>query len=240
MSSGRRVRRRSSVTPLPAGEDDGERLARLIETFMRLSDALLADCTSGIKPMGGSHARALRLLLKCRLASERPTQQKLGELLCIDKSNVARLCQKLETVGLVVQERDPADGRARILTLTDRGARAAKTASRTAGRRFRRLCLGIPRMLAAESGKRLSRRAAPRRHEQCGFVSSSGRVGRPRRPSPPSRAGRRMRDQDFGHPLLFLKALISFMRSLLTVRPPPGAEQTGSRAGRRWSAARSA
>jgi DNA-binding MarR family transcriptional regulator len=88
------------------------------------------------------------------------TQQELGRGLCIDKSNVARLCAKMELAGHIRQERTPLDGRARLLSLTDSGLEVAVAVERSSLRRFRqidgalnpRLRPGVLEALAALNG----------------------------------------------------------------------------------------
>jgi DNA-binding MarR family transcriptional regulator len=67
------------------------------------------------------------------------TQQDLGCVLGIDKSNVARLCAKMERAGHVKQERSPDDGRARLISLTKAGGRVAEAVGRASQERFRRV-----------------------------------------------------------------------------------------------------
>jgi DNA-binding MarR family transcriptional regulator len=53
-------------------------------------------------------------------------QKDLARELGIDKSNVARLCHRMEGAGHVDQLRSPTDGRARFLKLTKRGIDVAR------------------------------------------------------------------------------------------------------------------
>ncbi len=50
-------------------------------------------------------------------------QRTLGERIGADRSTTADVADRLERRGLISQERDPNDGRRRLLELTDRGAR---------------------------------------------------------------------------------------------------------------------
>lgn len=72
------------------------------------------------------------------------TQQALGEALSIDKSNVARLCEKMQRLGHVTQGPSPTDGRARLLALTARGRRAAQEVDRASRQRFAVLLAAVP------------------------------------------------------------------------------------------------
>jgi DNA-binding MarR family transcriptional regulator len=74
----------------------------------------------------------------------RATQRELGRALGIDKSNVARLCRRMESAGHLVQSRSAEDGRARLLSLTTIGERVAKNLEGSSRDRFRRLMSSIP------------------------------------------------------------------------------------------------
>jgi DNA-binding MarR family transcriptional regulator len=137
-------RKRSSVIPFRTNREDGDRLKQLIQTFIRSSGVLSADRTPCSRPLAVSHAHALMLLRECGRTGQRPTQQDLGKRLGIDKSNVARLCQRMERAGHLMQERSRTDGRARLLALTARGARVASEVERASRARYQRLCAAIP------------------------------------------------------------------------------------------------
>jgi DNA-binding MarR family transcriptional regulator len=92
-----------------------------------------------------SHAHALMVLLETARKGNRVTQCDLGQALGIDKSNVARLCRRMEGAGHLVQSRSDDDGRARLLSLTTRGTRLAKNVERSSRDRFRSLMSAIPR-----------------------------------------------------------------------------------------------
>jgi DNA-binding MarR family transcriptional regulator len=77
-------------------------------------------------------------------AGRRATQRELGQALHIDKSNVARLCRRMERAGHLVQNRSAEDGRARLLSLTTIGQRVAKNVEGSSRDRFQRLMSGIP------------------------------------------------------------------------------------------------
>ena len=61
-------------------------------------------------------------------------QTTVGELAALDKSNLADVVQRLLARGSVLRQRDPADGRRRILTIAD-PARAELTSLSPAARR---------------------------------------------------------------------------------------------------------
>jgi DNA-binding MarR family transcriptional regulator len=90
------------------------------------------------------------VLLETARGGEHVTQRELGQALGIDKSNVTRLCRRMESAGHLVQSRSADDGRARLLSLTTRGTRLAKSVERSSRDRFRRLTSAIPRRSRAE------------------------------------------------------------------------------------------
>ncbi len=124
-------------------EADGEALRRQIQRFIRQLGLLANDRTPCGEPLAVSHAHALMVLVEHHRAGRRPTQQDLGRVLGIDKSNVARLCSKMEASGQLVQKRSTRDGRLRLLTLTSRGARLASAVERSSQERFREIILGV-------------------------------------------------------------------------------------------------
>ena len=126
---------------LPTSQGDTLRL--LIQGFIRESGLLSVDQTPCGKPLAISHAHALMVLLDDRRGGRKPTQQELGRVLRIDKSNVTRLCQKMEKAGQVIQERGPGDGRMRLLALTDRGVRLARSVEQASRQRFQRLIMAV-------------------------------------------------------------------------------------------------
>jgi DNA-binding MarR family transcriptional regulator len=85
------------------------------------------------------------VLLEAAREGNRLTQRELGQALGIDKSNVARLCRRMESAGHVVQSRSADDGRARLLSLTAVGKRLATNVERSSRDRFQRLMSAIPR-----------------------------------------------------------------------------------------------
>src|ERR1039457_1643788 len=104
----------------PSRDTVGGDLRRLIQTFIRSIGLLAGDQTPCGQPLAVSHAHALMVLLEATREDNRLTQRELGQVLGIDKSNVARLCRRMESAGHVVQSRSADDGRARLLSLTDR------------------------------------------------------------------------------------------------------------------------
>jgi DNA-binding MarR family transcriptional regulator len=129
----------------PASDIEATRLRLLIQAFVRSSGLLAGDQTPCGHPVAVSHAHALMVLLETARKGRHLTQRELGQALGIDKSNVARLCRRMETAGHLVQSRSADDGRARLLALTTRGTRVAKNVERSSRSRFQALMSAIPR-----------------------------------------------------------------------------------------------
>ena len=83
-------------------------------------------------PLTTSHAWAL---LELRDAGPMTTTA-LAERLSIDRTNVSRLCARLESDGEVERIPHPHDGRARLVKLTDEGERLAATVDQTSTDHF--------------------------------------------------------------------------------------------------------
>lgn len=71
------------------------------------------------------------------------SQQELGRELCIDKSNVARLCAQMTKAGHALQKQSAHDGRSRRVSLTARGKTLARKVHDASGARFRLLLAGL-------------------------------------------------------------------------------------------------
>lgn len=131
-----------SPTPRPAG--DAEHLRRLVQQLVRSFGLLAANTTPCGEPVSPSYAHALMILLERRRLAQMTSQAELGALLGIDKSNVTRLCGRMEAAGQLVQKRAPGDGRSRLLALTARGATLATRIEETSRARFGRVIAAIP------------------------------------------------------------------------------------------------
>lgn len=83
-------------------------------------------------PLTTSHAWAL---LELRDAGP-STVSALAERLNIDRTNVSRLCARMESDGEVARVAHPQDGRARLVKLTDKGERLAATVDRSSTDHF--------------------------------------------------------------------------------------------------------
>src|SRR5436309_2282258 len=108
---------------------NADELRRLMQRLFRRFGALATSSTPCGKPLSIAHAHGLLVLL----ASGETTQQALGAELCIDKSNVARLCAKMVEAGHVIQRQSEQDGRSRIVSLTARGERLAREVDAASG-----------------------------------------------------------------------------------------------------------
>jgi len=60
----------------------------------------------------------------------------LAARLNIDRTNVSRLCARMESVGEIEGASHPCDGRARLVQLTDAGARLARNVDATSADHF--------------------------------------------------------------------------------------------------------
>ncbi len=92
------------------------------------------------KPASVSEAHALMELAR----TERLSQNELAARLLLEKSTVSRLVGGLVARGWVERERDPTDGRAVRLALTERGARAAGEIGEARRRKFDGVLERIP------------------------------------------------------------------------------------------------
>ena len=97
------------------------------------------------QPISPSYAHALMVLLEHVGAPPQVSQADLGLILGIDKSNIARLCGRMEAAGHVTQERAPNDGRSRLVTLTATGKRLAQRIDQASRDRFSRIVTALPR-----------------------------------------------------------------------------------------------
>jgi DNA-binding MarR family transcriptional regulator len=120
--------------------DQTDELRRIMQRFFRRFGALAADSTPCGKPLSIAHAHALMVLL----TKDELSQRELGAELCIDKSNVARLCAKMVDAGHVKQRPSKEDGRSRRVSLTARGERLAREVDDASRARFGSLLTGLP------------------------------------------------------------------------------------------------
>jgi DNA-binding MarR family transcriptional regulator len=122
-------------------QDPVDELRRATQRFFRRFGALSAESTPCGQPLSMAHAHALMIL---RSRGEL-SQQALGAELCIDKSNVARLCAKMVRAGHVKQRASKQDGRSRLVTLSARGTQLAQTVDAASRERFGALLEDVPK-----------------------------------------------------------------------------------------------
>lgn len=95
-------------------------------------------------PLSASHAWALLELVD----ASPMTVTALAERLNIDRTNVSRLCTRMEALGEVERVAHPGDGRARLVKLTERGERLAHTVDRSSTGHFDRVLDRLDRDVA--------------------------------------------------------------------------------------------
>jgi DNA-binding MarR family transcriptional regulator len=126
-------------------KSDSDRLRGLVQRFVRSFGLLVTKETPCGQPLSPSYAHALMVLLE-RAREQAPTSQAaLGVTLGIDKSNVTRLCSRMEAAGHVSQERASDDGRSRLVSLTGSGKRLAQRIEQASQARFSRIVVALPR-----------------------------------------------------------------------------------------------
>jgi DNA-binding MarR family transcriptional regulator len=116
-----------------------DELRGLVQRLFRRFGTLGADTTPCGKPLSIAHAHALMILL----GRSELTQRELGAELCIDKSNVARLCAKMVDDGHAVQTAGVQDRRNRVVALTPAGKRLAREVNSASRQRFETLLAGL-------------------------------------------------------------------------------------------------
>src|SRR4051812_35895403 len=92
-----------------------------IQRFVRSFGLLNGDQTPCGLPLSPSHAHALMALIDRERSHQRSTQQDLVKILGVDKSNVPRLCAKMLESGHLSQQPSLDDGRAWLVSLTEKG-----------------------------------------------------------------------------------------------------------------------
>ena len=91
-----------------------------------------------------SEAHALMELKARYERNEPPTLADLRDTLQIDKSNISRLCKRLQSKGLVECHPCEVDGRAKRIVLTDEGLKLATIVDDASLRRFSELVAALP------------------------------------------------------------------------------------------------
>lgn len=129
---------------MQARQEDAEQLRALVQEFVRRFGLLVTRQTPCGFPISPSHAHALMLLLRRSREGQATFQSDLAGTLGIDKSNVARLCERMADAGHATQSVSPADGRSRLVTLTAKGARLAQQIDQGSRDRFSAVAECIP------------------------------------------------------------------------------------------------
>ena len=84
-------------------------------------------------PMSAAHAHAL---LTLREATAPMSISALARTVNIDRTNVSRLCARMEELGEVERSAHPSDGRSRLIVLTTRGQKLAAHVDTTSAQHF--------------------------------------------------------------------------------------------------------
>ena len=121
-----------------------EELRAQLQTFARQFDTLNDAHDIDGEVLSGSCRRALLILLDCHDLDRAPMLTDLVDLLGIDKSNVTRLCQKLEAAQYIEIRRDQSDRRIKRVRLSQQGLRLARQVNRASYDRFEELLSSIP------------------------------------------------------------------------------------------------
>lgn len=126
-------------------KSDADRLRNLVQRFVRSFGLLVTKETPCGQPLSPSYAHALMVLVERAREQTSTSQATLGVILGIDKSNVTRLCSRMEAAGHVRQERASDDGRSRLVSLTEPGKRLAQRIEQASQDRFNRIVVALPR-----------------------------------------------------------------------------------------------
>ena len=129
-------------------QHDGKayQLRKTIRTFVQLFGLHQQHQTPCGQPLTVPHAHALMALLQedgLRIAE-------LGEHLNIDKSNVSRLCARMEDKGHLERRPCPDDGRAKRLWLTEEGRDLAGRVNEASVDRFSQIVEKVTDTQAAQ------------------------------------------------------------------------------------------
>jgi DNA-binding MarR family transcriptional regulator len=128
----------------PAADQDVEALRALVQEFVRRFGLLVTRQTPCGFPVSPSYAHALMLLLRRTNEGSPSVQSDLAAGLGIDKSNVARLCERMVDAGHAVQSVPANDGRSRLVKLTAKGTRVAQRIEQGSRDRFTRVVSALP------------------------------------------------------------------------------------------------
>jgi DNA-binding MarR family transcriptional regulator len=127
-----------------ATHQDVEDLRAHVQEFVRRFGLLVTRQTPCGLPISPSYAHAAMLLLKRSEAGLTTLQSDLAVGLGIDKSNVARLCERMVSAGHAAQTVPDEDARSRVVALTPAGSRLARRIERGSRDRFSAVAARIP------------------------------------------------------------------------------------------------
>ena len=126
------------------GDSEAQQLQTSVQAFVRSFGLLVTKQTPCGQPVSPSHAHALMILLDRERLGLSTSQSHLAQRLGLDKSNVARVCARLQAEEHAKQEVAPDDARSRRLELTQRGRRMATNIQAASLDRFRRIVAAVP------------------------------------------------------------------------------------------------
>ncbi len=115
-------------------------LRKEIQTFLQRFGLHQQHETPCGQPLTVSHAHALMRLLDAQSGLR---ISELGAHLNIDKSNVSRLCARMEKDGHIERRPCPDDGRAKRLWLTEEGRQLAVRVDEASLQRFAQLAAAV-------------------------------------------------------------------------------------------------
>lgn len=130
---------------LPAPPDSGRDLRDAVRQLIVSHGALKQARRPCGAPLPLAQAYALLELLH---APEPMTVSALAERLTIDRTNVSRLCARMQASGELRMQAHPGDGRARALVLTAKGKSLAQSVDTSSAAHFS----GIAETLGAAAG----------------------------------------------------------------------------------------
>jgi DNA-binding MarR family transcriptional regulator len=125
-------------------DDEALQLQASIQAFVRSFGLLVTKQTPCGQPVSPSHAHALMILLDRERLGLSTSQSDLVAGLGLDKSNVTRVCARLQAEDHAKQAVAPDDARSRQLELTPRGRRMANNIQAASLERFRRVVAAVP------------------------------------------------------------------------------------------------
>lgn len=122
-----------------------EQLRDAVQAFVRSFGLLSPERTPCGQPISVSEAHALMLLLAGRGQGPPPSVGEMCKGLSLDKSNVTRVCARLAGRGLVALEVSQHDRRVKLVKLTAKGLRVARTVDQASRQEFASVLAHVPR-----------------------------------------------------------------------------------------------